>query len=148
MTGHNQGNGGKRKQTDGGSDFVANTNAQHKNQRRKGKLQFGGPKFNLEAMLNDPFPKHSLPGQPSTLAWKDCFIMKEYKISSFNQNHGGNNGPPGGSGSGSQGPGFGGSSNSGYQGQSNHGGYNQQSGQGNQQHQSGYQSNPKQLNGG
>ena len=94
--GHNQGNGGKHKQTGGGSDFVANTNAQHKNQRREGKPQFGGPKFNLEAMLNDPFQKHSLPSQPSTHAWKDCFIMKEYKNSNFNHNHGNNNGPSGG----------------------------------------------------
>ena len=34
------------------------------------------------------------------------------------------------------------------QGQGNQGGFNQQSGQGNQQQQSGYQSNPKQLNSG
>ena len=75
--------------------------------------------------------------------------MKEYKNSSFSQNHGNDNGPPGGSGSGSHGPGFGGgASNSGYQGQGNQGNYNQQSGQGNQQHQSGYQSNPKQPNSG
>src|SRR5215216_6589922 len=60
MTGHNQGNNGKRKQTDGGSDFVANTNAQNNNQRRKGNLpQFRGPKLNLEAMLNEPCLKHS-----------------------------------------------------------------------------------------
>src|SRR3989337_1466311 len=35
MIGHNQGNNGKRKQADGGSDFVANTSTQNNNQRRK-----------------------------------------------------------------------------------------------------------------
>ena len=115
---HTLGNGGKRKPADGGSDFVANNNAQYKNQYHKSKLE--GPKFNLEALLNDPCPKPSFPGQPSTHAWKDCFIMKEYKSSGFNKNHGGNNGQPGGPGSDSQGPDFGGGgSNSGYQGQGN-----------------------------
>src|SRR3989337_3708409 len=32
MTGHNQGSNGKRKQSDGGSDFVANTNTQNDGQ--------------------------------------------------------------------------------------------------------------------
>ena len=60
----------------------------------------------------------------------------------------GNHGPGGGSGCGGfHGPG--GGSNSNFQGsQGNQGGYNQQSGQGQQQQQSGYQSNPKQLNSG
>ena len=65
---------------------------------------------------------------------------------SFQHNHG----PNSGSGSGSHGPGHGGGgSNSGFQGHDNQGGYNQQNNQGNQQQQqSGYQSNPKQLNSG
>ena len=73
--------------------------------------------------------------------------MKEYRNSNFFQN---NHGPNGGSGSGSHGPGFsGGGSNSGFHGQGKQGGYNQQSSQGaQQQQQSGYQSNPKQLNSG
>ena len=37
MLGNNQGSNGKRKQPDGGSDFVANTNTQNNNRRRKGK---------------------------------------------------------------------------------------------------------------
>ena len=47
-TGQSQGNNGKRKHTNGGSDFVANTNAQIGDRRRKGKFQpqFGGLKFN------------------------------------------------------------------------------------------------------
>ena len=80
--------------------------------------------------------------------------MKEFKNSDLFQN---NYRPDGGSGSGgggSHGPGYGdGGSSSGFQGHQNHqgnqGGYNQQSGQGGQQQQqSGYQSNPKQLNSG
>lgn len=35
--GQNHGNNGKRKQTDGSSDFVANTSTQNNNQCRKGK---------------------------------------------------------------------------------------------------------------
>mgnify|MGYP007071364961 CR=1 FL=1 len=60
--GNHQASGGKRRCPDGGSDFVANTNAGFKGQRRndKGKLAFGGKNFNLEAMLNEPCPKHSL----------------------------------------------------------------------------------------
>ena len=151
--GNNQGNGGKRRQPDGGSDLVANTNTGYKNQRRNGngKQAFGGGKFNIGAMMNEPCPKHRLPNKLATHAWKDCFIMREYRNSNFNQNHGNNNGLPGGSASASQGSGFGGSgSNSDSQGQGHQGGYNQKSGQGNQQqgNQSGYQSNPKQLNDG
>ena len=131
--GNNQGNGGKHRHPNGGSDLVANTNTGYKNEHRNGngKLPFGGPKpFNLEAMLNDPCPKHSLPNRLSTHTWKDCFIMREFRNHSLNQHHDNGNGPPGGLGSDSQGSGFGGGgSNSGYQGQ---GGYNQQSGQGNE----------------
>ena len=123
MAGHNgPGNGGKRRHLDGGSDLVANTNTGYKNQRRNGngKQAFGGKNFNIEAMMNEPFPKHSLPNKPAAHAWKDCFIMREYTNSNFNQNHGNNNGTLGGSGSGSLGPGFGGGdSSSGYKGQGN-----------------------------
>ena len=100
-----------------------------------------GQKFNLEAMTNQPCPKHGTQDKPATHLWKDCFITREYRNSNFFQN---NHGPHGGSGSGSHGPGFGGGgSSSGFQGQGNQGGFNQQSGQGNQQQQSIYQSNPK-----
>ena len=79
--------------------------------------------------------------------------MKELKNSNLFQ---GNHRPGGGSGSSSLGPGYGGGgSSSGFQGhqghqgnQGNQGGYHQQSGQGKKQQQSGYQSNPKQLNSG
>ena len=108
--------------------------------------QFGGPKFNLEPMMNQPCPKHGTQEKPARHLWKDCFIIREYRNSRFFQN---NHGPHGGSGSGSHEHGFGGGdSSSGFQGQGNQGGFNQQSGQGNQQQQSGYQSNLKQLNGG
>ena len=87
-----QGGNGKRK-VDGGLDFVANTNTQSSNQRRKGKTQapqFGGPKFNLEAMMNQPYPKHGTQDKPASHLWKDCFIMREYRNSNFFQN---NHGP-------------------------------------------------------
>ena len=76
--------------------------------------------------------------------------MREFKNSNFFHN---SHGPGGGLG-GSYGSGHGGGgSNSWFQGnQNNHGsqgGYNQQGNQeGQRQHQSGYQSNPKQLNSG
>ena len=73
--------------------------------------------------------------------------MREYINSNFFQN---NHVPNGDSGPDSHGPGYGGGgSSSGFQGQGNEGAYNQQCGQGaQQQQQSGYQSNPKQLNSG
>ena len=114
-----QGNNGKRKHTNGGSDFVANTNAQSGDCCRKGKFQpqFGRPKFDLEATLNQPCPKHSRADRPSTHMWKDYHITREYNNSNFNQDHNNGNGPHGGSGFGSHGSGFGGGgSNSGFQG--------------------------------
>ena len=79
--GHNQGSGGKRRHPDGGSDLVANTNTRYKGRRYNGngKQSFGGKNFILEAMLNDPFPKHSVPNKPATHAWQDCFPMREYR---------------------------------------------------------------------
>ena len=100
------GQNSKRKQTDGGSDFVANTNMQSNNQRRKGKLsmpQFGGPNLNLEAIMNQPCPKHGSQEEPANHLWKDCFIMREYRNSGFFKD---NHGPHGESGSGSHGPSF------------------------------------------
>ena len=73
---NNQGNGGKCKYSDGGSDFLANTNAGSKNQHRNGN---GRPSQSLEEMLNGPCPKHSYPNKPSRHAWKDCYIMRELK---------------------------------------------------------------------
>ena len=102
-------NQGKRKNQDGGSELVANTNTGGKRRNGNGKPPFGGPKpFNLEAMLSKPCPEHSQPEKPATHAWKDCYIMREFRNYSLNQHHGSGNGPPGGSGSGSQGGGFGG----------------------------------------
>src|SRR5215216_6031684 len=61
-------NNGKRKQTDGGSDFVANTNVQNNDRRRKGRFppQFSRPSNSLEEMLNQPCLKHSKPEKPAT----------------------------------------------------------------------------------
>ena len=85
-----QDNNGKRKQMDGGSDFEANTNTQGNNQHRKGKSstpRFGGPKFNLEAIMNQPCPKHGTQEKPTSHLWRDCFIMREYRNSNFFQNN-------------------------------------------------------------
>src|SRR3954470_20347662 len=144
---HSAGNGGggKRK-ADGNMDFVANTNAQDKGQRRKGKPpnRSGAPNPNpdrLNYLLNQPCPKHGTKEVPANHLWKDCYIMQEFKNSNaFRYDHGSG----GGSGSG---PGYGGgNSGSGFNGNpgghnnqnNNQGGYNQQ-----QQQQSGYQSHPK-----
>ena len=45
--------------------------------------RFGGPKFNLEAIMNQPCPKHGTQEKPTSHLWKDCFIMREYRNSSF-----------------------------------------------------------------
>ena len=118
----NQGGNGKRK----ADDFLSNTGAWSYNQRRKGRPT-QGTKFDLEAILNQPCPKHGTDERPATHLWKDCSIMRHFR-ESLQHNHG----PNGGSGSGSHGPGHGGGgSSSGFQGQGNQGGYNQQNNQGN-----------------
>src|SRR4051812_29008619 len=110
------GNGGKRK-ADSSMDFVANTNAQDKGQRRKGKPpnRSGAPNPNpdrLTYLLNQPCPKHGTKEMPANHLWKDCYIMQEFKNSNaFRYDHG----SIGGSGSGSHGSGYdGGNSSSGF----------------------------------
>lgn len=76
-----EGGNGKRR-ADGNLDFMANTGVQNNNQHRKGRpTQSGGAKLNLEAIMNQPCPKHGTPEMPSAHLWKDCFIMKEFKDS-------------------------------------------------------------------
>ena len=137
--------GGNKRKADGNPEFVANANAQGNSQRRKGKPpRSGGSGPSLEQLLNEPCPRHDTRERLATHLWKDCAIMKAFKNSNTYDGH---NGSGGGSGAGGfHGPGGGlGSSVQGRQG----GGYNQQqSGQGEQKQQSGYQSNPKQLNSG
>jgi len=63
------GGGGKRK-ADGNMDFVANTNAQDKGQRRKGKPpnRSGAPNPNpdrLNYLLNQPCPRHGMKEVPA-----------------------------------------------------------------------------------
>ena len=118
-----QGGNGKRKAS-GNLDFVANTCAQNNNQHRKGRPAWpGGSRLNLEAIMNQPCPRHGSLDKPATHLWKDCYIIKEFKASDiFQKNHG----PNGGSGPGSHGLGYGGGgSNTGFQGQGNQGDYSQ-----------------------
>lgn len=78
-----QSGNGKHK-PDGNLDFVANTNTQNNNQHRKGKPpRLGGPKFNIESMMNQPCPKHGTHEKLANHLWKDCFIMREYRNSIF-----------------------------------------------------------------
>ena len=71
---------------DGNLDFVANTNIQNNNQRHKRNPPWlGGPKFNIEAMMNRPCPKHCTQQKPANHLWKDCFIMREYRNSNFSR---------------------------------------------------------------
>ena len=137
--------GNSKHRADGNLDFVANTGARNNNQRHKGwPARSRGSKFDLEAIMNQPCPKHGTCERPLGHLWKDCVIMRQFRDSHlFQYSHG----PNGSLGSGPHCPGHGGgSSNSGFQGQGNQGGYNQQNNQGNEQ--SGYQSNLKQLNSG
>src|SRR3954466_1602646 len=143
------GGGGKRK-PDGSMDFVANTSAQNKGQRRKGKQPSfranpGPNPERLNFFLNQPCPKHGTKEEPATHLWKDCYIMKEFKSSNtfqYDHSSGGGSGSGSGYGGGSSGPGF----------QGNPGGQDSLNNQSNQsgyeQQQSGYQNNPKQLSGG
>ncbi|KAI5012455.1 hypothetical protein ZWY2020_024721 [Hordeum vulgare] len=84
---NNQGGQGKRRQQDGASDFVANTNARPRNQRRnmgKGGFQdrgFSGRKpGNYEELLKGPCSKHSTLDTPSTHSWEICFVMQEFRL--------------------------------------------------------------------
>ena len=127
---HNPANqGGNKHKADGSMEFVANTNSQGNNHRRKGRPppRAGGSGPTLEQLLNEPCPRHGSREKPATHLWKDCAIMKAFKNSdAFN----GNNGPGGGPGAdGFHGPGGGSNSNS----QNVQGGFNQQSSQGHQQ---------------
>ena len=36
--------------------------------------------MNLERLLKQPCPKHGTKEAPATHLWKDCYIMKEFKI--------------------------------------------------------------------
>ena len=121
--------GGNKRKADDGMEFVANTNTQGNNHRRKGRQppRSGGSGPTLEQLLNEPCPRHGSREKPTTHLWKDCAIMKAFKNSNmFNGNNG--------QGGGFHGPG--GGSNSNFQNsQGNQGGFNQQSGQGNQQQQ-------------
>jgi hypothetical protein len=146
---NNVGNGGKRKNPEGGSDLVANTNAGYKYPKKNGGRKKFKPK-NFKEALKGPCPKHSLPNKPTTHSWEDCSIMRAYSHC-FQNHQGGGGGDPGSTGGSSsggyhqqsyQGPGGSGGN---YQ---EHGGNNQQPGNQQQGNQSGYQSNPKQLNGG
>ena len=59
-----QGNNGTLKQIDGGLDFVANM------QSKSSAPRLGGPKFNLEAMMNQPCPKHGTQDKPTLISRK------------------------------------------------------------------------------
>ena len=112
---------------------MANTNAQDKGQRRKGKppQHGGGPSPNpdrLSYLMNQPCPKHGTKEAPANHLWKDCYIMQEFKNSNafrYDRESGG------GSGSGFHGPGHDGVSGSGF----NQGGHNNQNNQNDQQQQ-------------
>ena len=78
--------GNSKRKAEDGSDFAANTNTPNNNHRKKGKpSRLGGPKFNLEAMMNQPCPKHGTHEKPANYLWKDCLIMREYKNSIFSE---------------------------------------------------------------
>src|SRR3954463_11613035 len=147
------GSGGKRK-ADGGADLVANTNVQNRGRQRRGRGRGGGPSPNperLNILLNQPCPKHGTTEEPANHLWKDCYIMREFKNSNafrYDHNPGGGSGSGPSHGGGNSGSGFNGNPS----GNSNPGGHGNQHNQNDQggynQQQSGYQSNPKQLNSG
>ena len=76
---HNSANQGVNKHK--AVEFVANSNAQGGNQRRKGTQppQSGGSGPTLEQLLNEPCPKHGTREKLATHLWKDCTIMKAFK---------------------------------------------------------------------
>jgi hypothetical protein len=75
----NQGNGGKRKNPEGGLDFVANTNTGYKYQKGNNSGRpYGNKPKSFEEALKGPCPKHSLPNKPSTHSWENCHIMQAF----------------------------------------------------------------------
>ena len=83
--------GGNKRKADDGMEFVANTNTQSNNVRRKGRQppRSGGSGPTLERLLNEPCPRHGSREKPATHLWKDCVIMKAFKNSNmFNGNNG------------------------------------------------------------
>ena len=145
-------NNNKRKNGEGISDLVANTNSGFKSQRPninfKGQSQGFSPN-NYRDALKAPCPRHSRNGRPANHSCEDCFIMQKLKNGdSDGHNNGANGGGHHGNpGAGNQGADYHGSGN---QGAGNQGaGYQGADSSG--QHQggtSGFQSNPKQLSGG
>lgn len=117
-------------------DFVANTNAQDKSQRRKGKPpnRNGAPNPNpdrLNYLLNQPCPRHGTKEVPANHLWKDCYIMQEFKNSNafrYDHSSGGGSGSGPGYGGGNSGSGFNGNpgGHNNQNNQNNQGGYNQQ----------------------
>ncbi|KAI4971194.1 hypothetical protein ZWY2020_002108 [Hordeum vulgare] len=94
---------GKKRQQEGPTEFVDNTNTGNKNPRQK-KQGFSGKKpRNYHKMLKGPFPQHATTKGPATHSWEDCYVMQEFwaealkRSQSGEKGHGGTtraSGPP------------------------------------------------------
>lgn len=71
---HRHGGHGKKRQEEGPTEFVANTNTGNRNPCQK-KRGFSGKKpHNYHEMLKGPCPQHATEG-PATDSWEDCYVM-------------------------------------------------------------------------
>ena len=144
-------NNNKRKNGEGNSDFVANTNTGYKNQRPNSGYRGNNRNFRpnsfaqAQQALKGPCPQHSKNGRIANHSWENCFIMDEIK------NNRGNGQGPGNNGQGNRGESHAGTGNPGHPNNTSHHGTNHQRMNQEESHQggvSGFQNNPKQLSQG
>ena len=76
---NNHGGNGKRRQQEGSTDFVANTNANNGNQRQKKRGYSGKKPRNYNEILKGPCPHHTMADGPATHSWEDCYVMQEFR---------------------------------------------------------------------
>ena len=89
---HNHGGQGKRRQQEGPTNFVTNTNAGNGNQCHK-KRGFSGRKpRNYHEMLKGPCPQHATAEGPSTHSWEDFYVMQECRAEALKEGEGGDQG--------------------------------------------------------
>ncbi|KAI4975562.1 hypothetical protein ZWY2020_049169 [Hordeum vulgare] len=101
--GSHHGGHGKKRQREGPTKFVANTNTFNANPRQK-KRGFSGKKpRNYHEMLKGPCPQHATAEGPATHSSEDCYAMQEFRAEALGRSQGGEQGQrqeqPGASGS-------------------------------------------------
>ncbi|KAI5012936.1 hypothetical protein ZWY2020_025202 [Hordeum vulgare] len=76
---HNHGGNGKRRQQEGSTDFVANTNTNNGNQRQTKRGYSGKKPRNYNEILKGPCPHHAMEDGPATHSWEYYYVMQEFR---------------------------------------------------------------------